>query len=87
MDVTQSSADPARLRHRLEDGRLSNGVSRNKVKLILEDGATYAQEGALQFRDVTVDRPRLGDAADGLPQRQTDPPSRHVRLAVVEEGG
>ncbi len=32
-----------------------NGTNQKKVKLILEDGTAYPQEGTLQFRDVTVD--------------------------------
>jgi membrane fusion protein (multidrug efflux system) len=56
VDVAQSTTELQRLRHRLEDGRLNqNGTNQNKVKLILEDGTAYSWEGALQFRDVTVD--------------------------------
>lgn len=56
VDVTQSTSDLLRLRRRLEAGQLkSKGADLNKVKLILEDGTSYAHEGTLQFRDVTVD--------------------------------
>ena len=56
VDVPQSTTEVLRLRRRLEEGRLNhNGEIRNKVRLILEDGAKYPLEGALQFRDVTVD--------------------------------
>ena len=56
MDVPQSTAELLRLNRRLEDGRLNqNGTNQNKVKLLLEDGTAYSQEGTLQFRDVTVD--------------------------------
>ncbi|MDR3221684.1 MAG: efflux RND transporter periplasmic adaptor subunit [Candidatus Accumulibacter sp.] len=55
VDVTQSTSDLLRLRHRFEAGDLhAEGADLDKVKLILEDGTTYAQEGMLQFRDVTV---------------------------------
>jgi membrane fusion protein (multidrug efflux system) len=56
VDVAQSTAELLRLNRRLQDGRLNQeGTTQNKVKLILEDGTTYSQEGTLQFRDVTVD--------------------------------
>lgn len=55
-DVPQSTTDLLRLRRRMEDGRLDqNGRNQQKVKLILEDNNLYSLEGALQFRDVTVD--------------------------------
>ena len=55
-DVPQSTTELLRLRRRLEEGRLDqNGGNQKKVKLILEDNNVYAQEGTLQFRDVTVD--------------------------------
>ena len=56
VDVPQSTTDILRLRHRLEDGRLNNnGGIRDKVRLLFEDDTKYPLEGALQFRDVTVD--------------------------------
>jgi membrane fusion protein (multidrug efflux system) len=56
VDVPQSTTDLLRLRLRLEDGRLNhNGEVRNKVRLLLEDDIKYPWEGALQFREVTVD--------------------------------
>lgn len=56
VDVSQSTAEMLRLNRRLQDGRLDrDGTNQNEVKLVLEDGTTYAQEGTLQFRDVTVD--------------------------------
>ncbi|MFK5927747.1 MAG: efflux RND transporter periplasmic adaptor subunit [Desulfuromusa sp.] len=55
VDVPQSTADLLRLKSRLKDGRLQQGTDQNKVKLILEDGTAYPQEGTLQFSDVTVD--------------------------------
>jgi membrane fusion protein (multidrug efflux system) len=57
VDVPQSTTELLRLRNRLEGGQLHrNGDVRNKVRLLLEDGARYPWEGALQFRDVTVDQ-------------------------------
>ena len=56
VDVPQSTTERLRLRRRLEEGRLNhNGQIRNKVRLLLEDDTQYPLEGALQFRDVTVD--------------------------------
>lgn len=56
VDVPQSTAELQRLRKRTEEGKLQNsGQTRNKVRLFLEDGTPYPQEGSLQFRDVTVD--------------------------------
>ena len=56
VDVPQSTTELLRLRRRVEEGRLHNsGENQSKVRLILEDGTTYPQEGTLQFRDVTVE--------------------------------
>ncbi|MFO7558949.1 MAG: efflux RND transporter periplasmic adaptor subunit [Desulfobacterales bacterium] len=52
VDVPQSTTELLRLK----DGGLNHGgTEQNKVKLILEDGTLYSQEGILQFSDVTVD--------------------------------
>ena len=57
VDVTQSSASLLRLQQSMASGALKrDSASRAKVKLILEDGTPYAQEGTLQFQDVTVDQ-------------------------------
>jgi membrane fusion protein (multidrug efflux system) len=56
VDVPQSTTELLRLRRRLEDGHLNqDGAGPEKVRLILEDGTAYPLDGALQFRDVTVD--------------------------------
>jgi membrane fusion protein, multidrug efflux system len=56
VDVRQSPGDLLRLRRRLGDGFTNrNGAGREKVKLILEDGTSYASEGTFEFQDVTVD--------------------------------
>ena len=56
VDVTQSSASLLRLQQSMASGTLKrDSANRAKVKLILEDGTPYPLEGALQFRDVTVD--------------------------------
>jgi len=88
VDVPQSTTELLRLRHRLEDGRLNNnGEIRNKVRLLFEDDTKYPLEGALQFRDVTVD-PTTGSVI----LRVVFPNPKGVLLpgmfvrAVVEEG-
>lgn len=55
-DMPQSTVDLLRLQSRLKDGLLNQeGRDQNKVKLILEDGTLYTEEGILQFSDITVD--------------------------------
>ncbi len=56
VDVPQSTTELLRLQRRLEEGRLTGGgTNDSKVQLILADGSQYPLEGALQFRDVSVD--------------------------------
>lgn len=56
VDVTQSSRDMLRLRRELASGQLQRvGENSAKVKLILEDGSEYSQEGTLEFSEVSVD--------------------------------
>ncbi|HQR45433.1 MAG TPA: efflux RND transporter periplasmic adaptor subunit [Thermoanaerobaculia bacterium] len=88
VDVTQSSAEILRLKQSLASGRLKrSGEGWSRVKLVLEDGAPYALEGKLKFRDVTVD-PTTGSVT----LRMVFPNPDHVLLpgmfvrAIVEEG-
>ena len=54
VDVPQSTMELNRLKRSLANGNLKeNGTDR--VKITLEDGTAYPQEGSLKFRDVTVD--------------------------------
>ncbi|MFA6962025.1 MAG: efflux RND transporter periplasmic adaptor subunit [Opitutaceae bacterium] len=56
VDVTQSSTAVLRLRRALAEGKLDRASdSAAKVQLIVEDGSLYAENGTLQFSDVTVD--------------------------------
>ncbi len=56
VDVTQTSAELLRLQRDLAEGRLQRDASgQARVKLLLEDGSTYAQEGKLQFSELQVD--------------------------------
>jgi membrane fusion protein, multidrug efflux system len=88
VDVSQSSAELLRLRRSMESGRLSpNGETSKRVRLLLEDGTPYPQEGTLQFRDVTVD-PTTGSFTLRIVvpnQRNLLLPGMFLR-AVVQEG-
>lgn len=56
VDVPQAATELLRLTRRMEDRSLKrNGTKQDKVRITLEDGTTYPQEGTLQFRDVSVD--------------------------------
>ena len=88
VDVTQSSAELLRLKRSLESGKLCNDCKNgSKVKILLEDGTPYPLEGALQFRDVTVNQ-----ATGSFTLRIVVPNPKHVLLpgmyvrAVLKEG-
>ncbi len=53
VDITQSASDVLKLKRALASGDLSKADSA-QVRLILDDGTTYAQPGTLQFADVSV---------------------------------
>lgn len=88
VDVTQSSAEVMRLKRELASGGLKkSGASGARVKLIFDDGTTYAHEGTLQFSDITVDQ---GTGVVTLRAEFPNPqgellPGLYVR-AVIEEG-
>jgi membrane fusion protein (multidrug efflux system) len=88
VDVPQSSAEILRLRRALSNGALKRDERGSRaVRLLLEDGTSYALEGILKFRDVTVD-----PATGSVSLRMVFPNPDHVLLpgmfvrAVVEEG-
>jgi len=54
VDLAQSSAELLELRREVAAGTLEQSES-VPVTLLLEDGSVYAQQGRLQFADVTVD--------------------------------
>jgi membrane fusion protein (multidrug efflux system) len=57
VDVTQPSSAILRFRRELASGQIkSAGDNQAAVKLSLEDGSTYDQDGKLQFSEVTVDQ-------------------------------
>ena len=56
VDVSQSSMDVLRLRREFAAGELRRAqIDGAQVRLILEDGSTYAEPGVLQFADISVD--------------------------------
>lgn len=88
VDVTQSSTELLRLKRNLASGEIKgkNG-DQAKVKLLLEDGSTYPQEGILKFSEVTVEQ-----GTDSITLRALFPnpnqmllPGMFVR-AIVQEG-
>lgn len=57
VDVTQSSADLLRLQRDRASGLMkSDGAAQTRVRLLLEDGSSYALPGTLKFSEVTVDQ-------------------------------
>lgn len=55
VDVTQSSSEWLSLKKEIDAGRVQSGGKDARVQIILEDGSSYAQQGKMQFADVTVD--------------------------------
>ena len=56
VDVSQSSTELLKLKKALAEGQLEKtGPQEAKVKLLLDDGSYYSENGKLQFSDVTVD--------------------------------
>jgi len=88
VDSPQSTGYLLALKRNMAAGRIKGGsADQAKVKLLLEDGTAYPQQGVLKFSDVTVD-PSTGS----LTLRMVFPNPGHVLLpgmyvrAVVEEG-
>ena len=88
VDVPQSTSELLRLKRRLADGRLVRGGDElNQVRIMQEDGTAYPLEGALQFRDVSVD-PTTGSVILRMVFPNPDGellPGMFVR-AVIKEG-
>ena len=55
VDVPQSTSELLGLRARIQAGSLKRKEGNRSVRILLENGAEYANEGMLQFQDVTVD--------------------------------
>jgi membrane fusion protein (multidrug efflux system) len=57
VDVTQPVSELLKLRRALQSGQLAQaGDDQARVRLKLDDGEVYSQEGALRFSEVTVDQ-------------------------------
>jgi membrane fusion protein (multidrug efflux system) len=57
VDLIQSGTERLKLVQNLNSGMLKKGgaADQARIKLVLEDGSNYPQEGVLKFSDVTVD--------------------------------
>ncbi|HNX69566.1 MAG TPA: efflux RND transporter periplasmic adaptor subunit [Candidatus Omnitrophota bacterium] len=56
VDIPESTTELLRFQRHLKVGRLDyDEANQNKVKLTLDDGTPYPEDGALQFKDITVD--------------------------------
>ena len=55
IDLTASSASFLRFRKAIDSGKLRGDINNVPVKLILEDGTAYGQEGKLEFADISID--------------------------------
>jgi len=88
VDVPQSTAELARLRKGIENGRLQDsGADQKTVQLILEDRTRYPLAGTLGFRDITVD-PTTGSVILRIVAPNPEGvllPNMFIR-AIVEEG-
>ena len=88
VDAAQSSANLLQLKRNIAAGRIKGtGPDQARVKLLLEDGTPYPQEGTLKFSEVTVD-PSTGSFI----LRMVFPNPKYILLpgmyvrAVVQEG-
>ncbi len=88
VDAMQSSANLLKLQRAVASGKVSSkGPGQTKVKLVLEDGTPYSQEGTLKFSDVTVE-PSTGSFILRMVfpnPKSTLLPGMYAR-ALVEEG-
>lgn len=86
VDVTQSSADILKLKSEMAAGRI-DATKAVPVKLLLENGATYAETGKLAFSEVTVDQ-----GTGSVTLRAIFPNANRILLpgmyvrAVIDEG-
>ncbi|KMS51854.1 hemolysin D [Novosphingobium barchaimii LL02] len=86
VDIQQSSADVLRLRQQLLSGEISREGGAARVRLKLEDGSAYPQEGVLKFTDVSVD-PTTGSQVVRAQFPNTGGlllPGMYVRAELVE---
>ena len=87
-DLNETSVEGLQLRQQVASGRIHlNGPDQTRVRLVLEDGSTYAREGLLQFTDISVN-----EGTGSVTVRAIFPNPDHVLLpgmfvrAVIDEG-
>lgn len=88
VDVTQSSSELLRLKRDLAAGKLKrSGENEARIKLLLEDGSAYPQEGRLTFAGVTVNQTTGAITLRGVVPNPDGllMPGMYVRT-VLEEG-
>lgn len=84
VDIPQSSVDVLKLRREVSKGSLKDGTTR--VRLVLEDGTSYTQEGTLEVNGVSV-----STSTGSITLRATFPNPKHLLLpgmyvrAVLEQ--
>jgi len=88
VDLNETSVEGLELRQQVASGRIHlNGPDQTRVRLVLEDGSTYAREGLLQFTDISVN-----EGTGSVTVRAIFPNPDHVLLpgmfvrAVIDEG-
>ena len=88
VDLNETSVEGLQLRQQVASGRIHlNGPDQTRVRLVLEDGSTYAGEGLLQFTDISVN-----EGTGSVTVRAIFPNPDHVLLpgmfvrAVIDEG-
>ncbi|HEX4969999.1 MAG TPA: efflux RND transporter periplasmic adaptor subunit [Steroidobacteraceae bacterium] len=88
VDLNETSVEGLQLRQQVASGRIHlNGPDQTRVRLVLEDGSTYAREGLLQFTDISVN-----EGTGSVTVRAIFPNPDHVLLpgmfvrAVIDEG-
>jgi membrane fusion protein (multidrug efflux system) len=87
VEVSQASSEWLRLKEDIDAGNLQPGGAGSHVTVLLEDGRRYAEDGRLEFADVTVDTGTGSFAVRAVvpnPQ-ETLLPGMYVR-AVLRQG-
>jgi len=88
VDLAQTSVEGLQLRQQMAAGRIKlNGPDQTPVRLLLEDGSSYARSGKLEFTDISVDA-----GTGSVSVRAIFPNPDHVLLpgmfvrAIIDEG-
>lgn len=88
VDLNETSVEGLQLRQQVASGRIHlNGPQQTRLRLVLEDGSTYARDGLLQFTDISVN-----EGTGSVTVRAIFPNPDHLLLpgmfvrAVIDEG-